>query len=1023
MSPNVSLPKLSHEQTLEPVYLSFLGALAQSEFSGDIDKRYSARLAQATDNSVYQFLPQAVIYPKNQQDVSIALTLAAKSEFDKVVFSARGGGTGTNGQSLTHGLILDLSRYLNKVVEINAEEGWVKVQAGVVKDALNDALRPHGFFFSPDLSTSNRATIGGMVNTDASGAGSLVYGKTSDHVLGLSSVLYDGSVLETTTVSNDELARIDDVTQNALGQKLTEEVASICRNNRAEIEARFPKLNRFLTGYDLKNVWNDELSEFNLSRILTGSEGTLAVITEAKLNITPLPSVRMMVNIKYDSFESALRHAPDLVKAKATVVETVDSKVLNLAQQDIIWHSVSDLIKEVPGSVIDGLNMVEFAGDKEEVEAKVAELESVLEQQINASAGGLLGYQVTSDKPSINMIYAMRKKAVGLLGATKGRRKPLAFAEDTAVPPEKLADFIMEFRALLDSHQLQYGMFGHVDAGVLHVRPALDMCDINDERLLKTVSDQVADLTLKYGGLMWGEHGKGVRGEYGPAVFGDELYGLLEEVKGLFDPHNKLNPGKLVAPKGAGALIYNVDSAKRGSFDRQIPIKTRDAFPDVMNCNGNGLCFNYSHYSPMCPSFKVTGDRVQSPKGRAGLMREWLRLLESEGVDLDALAKAKPLGLLQRAQNSLKIESEYDYSHEVMESLKGCLACKACSSQCPVKVDVPKFRAQFFNIYYQRYLRPTKDYLVAGIEDALPVMASMPKLTNAVSQNPVSQWVIKRALGYVDAPALSVPTLKQRLDGHGSRGYDLEALAAIPDDERCEYVLVVQDPFNSYYEAGTVYRFIKLIEKMGLKPVLLPFKPNGKPIHIKGFLDKFAKTAKSSADFLAQVHKLNIPMVGVDPAMVLCYRDEYREVLGDECGDFEVKLANEWLLEAIKSHSVSRPSSELKPELKPEFTWFSHCTESTAKPNTAKEWQLIFAHFGAELKTANMGCCGMAGTYGHELENQQRSRELFSMSWEQALKELPQEQILVSGYSCRSQVKRFGGFKPKHPLEALLSLI
>ncbi len=410
MSPNVSLPKLSHEQTLEPVYLSFLGALAQSEFSGDIDKRYSARLAQATDNSVYQFLPQAVIYPKNQQDVSIALTLAAKSEFDKVVFSARGGGTGTNGQSLTHGLILDLSRYLNKVVEINAEEGWVKVQAGVVKDALNDALRPHGFFFSPDLSTSNRATIGGMVNTDASGAGSLVYGKTSDHVLALSSVLYDGSVLETATVSNDELARIDDVTQNALGKKLTEEVASICRNNRAEIEARFPKLNRFLTGYDLKNVWNDELSEFNLSRILTGSEGTLAVITEAKLNITPLPSVRMMVNIKYDSFESALRHAPDLVKAKATVVETVDSKVLNLAQQDIIWHSVSDLIKEVPGSVIDGLNMVEFAGDKEEVEAKVTELESVLDQQVKASVGGLLGYQVTSDKPSINMIYAMRKK-------------------------------------------------------------------------------------------------------------------------------------------------------------------------------------------------------------------------------------------------------------------------------------------------------------------------------------------------------------------------------------------------------------------------------------------------------------------------------------------------------------------------------------------------------------------------------------------------------------------------------------
>ncbi len=338
MLPTAKLPKLSHEQMLEPQYLAFLTALHQSEFSGDIDKRYSARLAQATDNSVYQFLPQAVVYPRDQQDVALALELASRKEFDNVVFSARGGGTGTNGQSLTHGLILDLSRYLNQVIEVNAEEGWVRVQAGVVKDALNDALRPHGFFFSPDLSTSNRATMGGMVNTDASGAGSLVYGKTSDHVLGLSSVLYDGSILDTYAIEREALQNIASVTDNPLGQQLITAVADMCLDNREQIDTRFPKLNRFLTGYDLKNVWNDKLTEFNLSRILTGSEGTLAVITEAKLDITPLPSVRMMVNIKYDSFESALRHAPELVKAKATVVETVDSKVLNLAQQDIIWH-------------------------------------------------------------------------------------------------------------------------------------------------------------------------------------------------------------------------------------------------------------------------------------------------------------------------------------------------------------------------------------------------------------------------------------------------------------------------------------------------------------------------------------------------------------------------------------------------------------------------------------------------------------------------------------------------------------
>lgn len=1014
------LPKLSHQQTLEPTYLSFLTSLEEGAFTGDIDTRYSARLAQATDNSVYQFLPQAVIYPKTTQDVQIALKLASQDQFAQVVFSARGGGTGTNGQSLTHGIIVDMSRYMNQVLEVNATEGWVRVQAGVIKDALNDVLRPHGFFFSPDLSTSNRATLGGMINTDASGAGSLVYGKTSDHVLGLSSILFDGSELKTQPLNHEQLGNIASVTDNPLGQQLISSIAEICKDNRQQIEQRFPKLNRFLTGYDLKNVWDDTLEHFDLSRILTGSEGTLAVITEAKLNITPLPTCRMMVNIKYDSFESALRHAPDLVKANATVVETIDSKVLNLAKEDIIWHSVSSLITDVPGKEIDGLNMVEFAGSQADVEQRVAKLEAMLTAQIAQSEAGLLGYQVTSDKASINTIYAMRKKAVGLLGAAKGARKPIAFAEDTAVPPEKLADFILEFRALLDSHQLQYGMFGHVDAGVLHVRPALDMCDEQDEKLLKTLSDQVAELTLKYGGLMWGEHGKGVRGEYGPAVFGEQLYAILEEVKGLFDPNNKLNPGKLVAPKNSGPMLYNVDSVKRGAFDRQIPVKTREAFPDVMNCNGNGLCFNYSAYSPMCPSFKVTGDRVQSPKGRAGLMREWLRLLEAEGIDVNELSRSKSLGWLQRAQNSLKIDKEYDYSHEVMESLKGCLACKACSSQCPVKVDVPKFRAQFFDLYYRRYLRPAKDYLVAGIEDSLPLMASAPRLVNAVSQNSLSKWVIKKSLGYVDAPALSVPTLKQRLEGHASRGYDLTALQQIPESERSQYVLVVQDPFNTFYEAGTVYHFVQLIEKLGLKPVLLPFKPNGKPIHIKGFLDKFARTAKSTADFLNQVAKLDMPMVGIDPALVLCYRDEYAEVLGGARGDFHVKLANEWLLEVLEGKAPQERKSDSPGT---EFTWFSHCTESTAKPNTANEWKGIFEHFGATLHTVSLGCCGMAGTYGHETENLERSKALYEMSWEQTLTKLPQSQVLISGYSCRSQVKRFSGFKPKHPLEALLSLL
>ena len=516
------LPRIDHQTHLPVIFDNFANALKSSNFTGDINASYSARLAVATDNSVYQQLPQLVIHPRTQQDIVILSKTSNDTTFADIKFSARGGGTGTNGQSLTPGIVVDLSKYMNKVLEINVEAKWVKVEAGVVKDQLNDFLRPHGFFFAPDLSTSNRATIGGMINTDASGQGSLVYGKTSNHVLALTSVLANGEVLNTEPMSIEQAEKL--AQEDSSHGQITKQVLASSLDNRALILEKFPRLNRFLTGYDLENVLqakdDDELNTFDLSRLITGSEGSLAFVCQAKLNITPISPAKTLINIKYDSFDSALRHSPFLVEAKATSVETIDSKVLNLAKQDIVWHSVSDLITDVPNKVMDGINIVEFNGTTVQALAEqVEELTKGLDATIASdNTGGVIGYQVTSDLGSINKLYAMRKKAVGLLGNTDGSQKPLAFAEDTAVPPENLADFIAEFRALLDSYNLHYGMFGHVDAGVLHVRPALDMCDPEQEKLLRTLSDKVVKLTAKYGGLMWGEHGKGYRSEYGSGI-------------------------------------------------------------------------------------------------------------------------------------------------------------------------------------------------------------------------------------------------------------------------------------------------------------------------------------------------------------------------------------------------------------------------------------------------------------------------------------------------------------------------
>jgi len=1016
------IPQISQAPGVVQLVLNFLQALEQQGFTGDTATRYADRLTMATDNSIYQLLPDAVVFPRSTADVALLARLASQERFASLIFTPRGGGTGTNGQALNTGIVVDMSRYMNRIIEINPEEGWVRVEAGVIKDQLNQYLKPFGYFFAPELSTSNRATLGGMINTDASGQGSLVYGKTSDHVLGVRAVLLGGDILDTQPVPV-ELAETLGKDKTTTG-RIYRTVLESCRDNRQLIIDKFPKLNRFLTGYDLRHVFNDDLSQFDLTRILTGSEGTLAFIAEARLDITRLPKVRRLVNVKYNSFDSALRNAPFMVDARALSVETVDSKVLNLAREDIVWHSVSELITDVPDKEMLGLNIVEFAGDDAElIESQVEALCQRLDELIARGEGGVIGWQVCNELAGIERIYAMRKKAVGLLGNAKGAAKPIPFAEDTCVPPENLADYIVEFRALLDSHGLSYGMFGHVDAGVLHVRPALDMCDPQQEILMKQISDEVVALTARYGGLLWGEHGKGFRAEYSPAFFGEALYDELRKIKAAFDPDNRLNPGKICPPMGVDAPMMQVDAVKRGTFDRQIPIAVRSSWRGAMECNFNVLCFNFDAKSPMCPSMKITSNRIHSPKGRATLVREWLRLLADRGVDPLALEKELPekraslRTLVERTRNSWHArKGEYDFSHEVKEAMSGCLACKACSTQCPIKIDVPEFRSRFLQLYHSRYLRPVRDHLVATVESYAPLMARAPRTFNFFITQPLVRKLSEKHLGMIDLPLLSTPSLQRQLVGHRSANLTLEQLEALSDEQKAKTVLVVQDPFTSYYDAQVVADFIRLVERLGYQPVLLPFSPNGKAQHIKGFLNRFAKTAQKTSDFLSRVALLGMPMVGVDPALVLCYRDEYKQTLGDKRGEFHVMLVHEWLPTIVDGQAPQEISGE---------SWylFGHCTEVTALPGAPAQWASIFARFGAKLESVSVGCCGMAGTYGHEVVNHKNSLGIYELSWHQAMQRLPRNRCLATGYSCRSQVKRVEGSGVRHPLQALLEIM
>ena len=1025
------LPRLSNVPQSDATVQHYLNELKKQHFEGDIATSYADRLSLATDNSVYQQLPQAILFPKNVADVVRLSKLANRPEFQSLTFTPRGGGTGTNGQSINNNIIVDLSRHMTTILELNKEERWVRVQAGVVKDQLNQFLKPHGLFFAPELSTSNRATLGGMINTDASGQGSLQYGKTSNHVLALRSVLMNGDILDTRALdSADVLENIDALDLNQSSKKLHQEIAQRCQKKRAAIINDLPQLNRFLTGYDLRNVFNEDESEFNLTRILTGSEGSLAFICEAKLNLLPIPQYRTLINIKYSSFDAALRNAPFMVKANALSVETIDSKVLNLAKQDIIWHSVNELLTEDESNPILGLNIVEYAGNnKEKIERQVNTLCRALDEKIAQRQDLIIGYQVCSDLPSIERIYAMRKKAVGLLGNAKGAAKPIPFVEDTCVPPQHLADYISEFRALLDSHNLQYGMFGHVDAGVLHVRPALDLCDKEQVKLFKRISDEVAELTAKYGGLLWGEHGKGMRSHYGEKFFTPELWHELRYIKTLFDPNNRLNPGKICTPLNSQEALYSILSPMRADNDRQIPIQIRDEFKGAMNCNGNGLCFNFDQHSIMCPSMKVSKNRVFSPKGRAAMIREWLRLLANENVSPERLAFQKTeitlSTLVGRIRNSVqKWRGEYDFSHEVKAAMDTCLACKACASQCPIKIDVPSFRAKFFHFYHSRYLRPAKDHIVANLEIAAPYMAKQAKFFNYFTKLKATQKVMEKILGMTDLPLLSQPNLQQQLVEIGYQGQSLEELEGLNAVLKQDMIFIVQDPYTSYYDAKVVRDFVALTQKLSFKPIVLPFKPNGKAMHIKGFLTRFSKTAATQAEFLNRVAKLGLPLVGVDPAIVLSYRDEYKEALQEKRGNFHVLTAHEWLTQQLQDTALlERLKNALKTDHAFEWYLFPHCTESACMPNSPKEWQQIFTRFGQQLTVEKVGCCGMAGVFGHEVQNQTMSRDIYDLSWRKKLHGKDLRFCLATGYSCRSQVKRYEQVTLKHPVQALLEVL
>ena len=1037
------IPRLSHSESTPEIVQSFLAKLRQSSFAGDIQHDYGTRLITSTDNSIYQVLPQAVVFPKNLADIQALLQLTAQHKFCQCIkITARGGGTGTNGQSLTEGIVLDCSRYMNRILETNIKQGWVRVEPGVVLDQLNEHLAPHKVFFAPDLSPSNRATLGGMVSTDACGKGSRIYGRTSDHVIALSCVLSNGETLESFALDEDKLNVYKQ--KSGIAGDVFKVVDQIVLEKAGLIEKVFPKMSRFMTGYNLAKVYGNSEKNFNLNYLLSGSEGTLAVVSELKLRLSALPKYKRLLVVKYEYFDDALRDAQILVENDPAAIETIDEKILSLAKEDEIYLKIKNFIvdeKLKSGEKIRPtrtISLLEFCGNnKNKLEKQVSALCKIINARKN-KPGEATGYYRTADPQEIKDLWSLRKKGVGLLGNTKGERKPLPFVEDTAVPPENLAAYIREFRKLLESYGLEYAMFGHVDVGCLHVRPALDLKNLEEEGWIRTLSDQVSELVKKFGGVMWSEHGRGYRSEYTVDFFGEELHQDLRCIKEAFDPENRLNPGKIVTPLSqATNKVVPLEGPLRGHKDRQISPELLKEYETAINCNGNGACFDYSAKNVMCPSSKITRDRVHSPKGRAGMIREWLRILSLTQERETSLSNNSSRNLSGQTQSNSAAENifnssynkikntwrknqgEYDYSHEVYESMAGCLVCKACVTQCPVHVNVPEFRSKFLNLYYSRYLRPLKDYLVGSTETVGRLFSNIPRPLNAIINLPLNRNLLKNKIGLRDFPLYSPESVRQRLREVNAVEFDLDKLNSLSQHELERSVILVQDAFTSFYESQLVLEFYELLRKLNYTVYVAPFHPNGKPLHVKGFLAQFRKVAEKNAKWLSHIALSGIPMVGLDPSVVLTYRDEYLKILGENELPFKVMLPQEFLIMNSAKHSNYGVAATEKLQ---DYKLLGHCTEKTDAQLSQEQWKEVFEEFGLSLSLIAAGCCGMAGTYGHETEHYEESRGIYDLSWSDKIPQDPflRQNILTTGFSCRSQVKRFEGFRPLHPLQVLL---
>ncbi len=930
-----------------------------------------SRIVASTDNSIYQIVPAGVAVPQDAGDLSAIVAENHAGPRSPIV--ARGGGTGTNGQSLTDGLVVDLKQGMQRIIEIDVAARIAVVEPGVVTAALNRRLAPHGLHWAPHTSTINRATVGGMIATDAAGKGSLVHGRAHRHVTALDLCLADGTIVHLEPTDVEVAERL------AHSPGSTGRLWSSLRSLPITADTTVgPTLARGWTGYGVDRFRRGDV--IDPTQLVIGAEGTLGIVTRAWLRLTPLPTETTMVVARFDSFDAALVASIELAETQPTAIETLDETTLDAARASSSWAALGEEIGDDRGAVL----LLEYDDRDEQGD--------VLRDAVTAATGCRSAAAVT-DAETRAAVWRVRAEAVGLLARSvvhstspdgvERTARPTAMVEDCAVPVPAMPEFIAEFRRVLDDAGLEYAMFGHADVGCVHVRPALDLTDPDHERLVGSVTESVVELVRRHGGVLWGEHGRGVRGADVADLLEPDALELMRRVKTAFDPDDLCNPGKLYRPVGSSEPLTDLrDAPMRGQRDRRVPIEVRSDHHSAFACNGNGLCHDLEAAAPMCPSYQATGDPARSPNGRADLLRTWL--LARHGPD-------------DGATSTVPADELADFEDALAANLHECLSCAACSGRCPVEVDVPELKSRFLAAYHERRRRPLVDHVLGRLETAAPIAARAPRLSRVLAR-PAA-----RLLGLVDLPTPPRPTPSEHPRFDPESGAFDESIATATTTP----VVVIPDVFTSVFEPATLDAAIAAIGAAGHPVAVAPFVGSGKFDHVRGRRAAFEQAVARQRSLIDAVVAAGAQPVVIEPAVVLLHHHEYREIDGDHPGERVASLAE------VLADAAHRLPAHPAPT---DVTLLGHCTERARRPADIERWRTTLEAVGHRVEVVDVGCCGMAGIFGHERANQAMSRRLWEQNWRDPVEAAGGRAVAATGWSCRSQAARFGQRQLGHPV-------